>query len=109
MKLSQVSEVAGELSLDVGSAIRSLQFEDMSRQLLEHLGHRVDGMGAMIALLNGFESDISGLLASSDGFDEEQYSARIGQLANDVAELVERMRDNPVTQEDMDEGEVELF
>lgn len=108
-KLSQVSEVAGELSIDVGSAIRSLQFEDMSRQLLEHMGLRVSGLGEMIALLNGFESDMSALLSSETYQLEEQYFTRIDQLSHDVAQLVERMRDNPVTQDDMDEGEVELF
>ena len=108
-KLSEVSMVSEQLGEDVGHAVRSLQFEDMSRQLLDHMAHRVEGLNQVIGCLNQFDRDVANMLASPDYLQSEQYFERINKLRIEVSLLMEDMRETPVTQQDMGEGEVELF
>lgn len=108
-KLSEVSAVSEQLSEDVGHAIRSLQFEDMSRQLLDHIALRVEGLNQVAGYLNQFERDVTSLLVAAEPLAPEQYSQRIRQLQSQISVVIDEMRDTPVTQKDMDVGEVELF
>ncbi len=108
-KLNEVSGVSEELAVDVGNAVRSLQFEDISRQLLEHMEHRVQGLNQVIGCVTQFESDMVEIMASTGGQQEVLYFERIEQLQNQLSDIMAAIRDTPVSHENMDEGEVELF
>ncbi len=108
-KLNEVSAVSEELNIDVGNAVRSLQFEDISRQLLEHMEHRIQSLGQVIDSITQFESDMVEILASSDGQQQTPYLECIEQLRVQLNTIMQSVREAPVTKEGMDEGEVELF
>lgn len=108
-KLNEVSAVSEELNVDVGNAVRSLQFEDISRQLLEHMEHRIQSLSQMIGCITQFESDMVEIMVSPDGQQQMPYLERIEQLRIQLNTIMLAVREAPVTQEGMDEGEVELF
>ncbi len=108
-KLNEVSAVSEELNVDVGNAVRSLQFEDISRQLLEHMEHRIQSLSQMIDCITQFEGDMVEIMVSVDGQQQMPYLERIEQLRIQLNTIMLTVREAPVTQEGMDEGEVELF
>jgi len=108
-KLNEVSAVSEELNVDVGNAVRSLQFEDISRQLLEHMEHRIQSLSQMIGCITQFEGDMVEIMVSVDGQQQMPYLERIEQLRIQLNTIMLTVREAPVTQEGMDEGEVELF
>lgn len=108
-KLNEVSAVSEELNVDVGNAVRSLQFEDISRQLLEHMDHRIRSLSQMIGCITQFESDMVEVMVSPDGQQQAPYLECIEQLRLQLNTIMQTVRETPVTQEGMDEGEVELF
>ncbi|MEA1990111.1 MAG: methyl-accepting chemotaxis protein [Pseudomonadota bacterium] len=107
-KLGDVSGMISEIELSVSNAVRSLQFEDIVRQLVEqvmsHLGN-----------LNDFTSEISEFITDSQvnpaqSEDEhkqrvEEFRARIHQKRQEIQEG----RMARVNTASMDEGEIELF
>ena len=108
-KLNEVSAVSEELNVDVGNAVRSLQFEDISRQLLEHMEHRIQSLSQMIGCITQFENDMVEVMVSPDGQQQMPYLERIEQLRVQLNTIMLTVREAPVTQEGMGEGEVELF
>lgn len=108
-KLNEVSAVSEELNVDVGNAVRSLQFEDISRQLLEHMEHRIQSLSQMVGCITQFESDMVEIMVSPDGQQQMPYLERIEQLRVQLNSIMLTVREAPVTQKGMGEGEVELF
>jgi hypothetical protein len=74
------------LMADLGGAVTALQFQDMASQLIHHTNHR--------------------LRSCADSLAREAFGAD-----EDGAAVVEDMpqRPNPVTQDEMDAGSIELF
>lgn len=81
------SESARALSQHLGSAITALQFQDIASQLIAHTRKRLRNCADRLA---------------AEAFDDD---------GDDGAALVEPapLRPNPVTQDEMDAGSVELF
>ncbi len=78
--------ISDALMLQLGAAITALQFQDMAAQLIDHTHRRLRSCADRVAL-------------EAMGDDED------GQTV--VAQ--EPLRPNPVTQDEMDAGSVELF
>jgi hypothetical protein len=70
----------------MGGAVTALQFQDMSTQLIAHLQRRLRNCGDRLA------RDVMG--------DDEEGAAVIEEAP---------LRPNPVTQDEMDAGSIELF
>lgn len=111
--VSSVSSIAGEVRLHVAAAVTSLQFQDMTSQLLAHLLKRIDAMeGALgslssITLSSGPAGDVEG-----HGDSMQNYLERLSGLRRALLEASEDIRQSsrtPVSQTHMTEGEVELF
>ncbi|GGY22027.1 methyl-accepting chemotaxis protein [Paludibacterium paludis] len=81
------------LSSEVNDAVRCLQFQDMVSQLVGHVGRRLEGIEEVMLLAR--ESGSGGV----DGH----------ALSNAIADWQGRLERNPVRQEGMDSGSVELF
>lgn len=103
----QVNQVNADLRQHLGAAIRALQFEDISSQSLGHTGRHLDRMQGMIAIL-------------VDGLKElEKPGISVAQCIEHIAGIHRAMTDyhqtlrledsNPISQENMDEGDVDLF
>jgi methyl-accepting chemotaxis protein len=108
-ELQQVSTFSEEISNGVNVALRSLQFEDMTSQLINHMGNRLNA-------IDGFNH--STIKIRKDF--EMANRIQTGELENDnVINLINKLKQgnlkmnelklNPVEQVDMNSGEVELF
>lgn len=94
----------------VGKAVTALQFQDLVSQLLGHVGRRIDAMDGVMRELNALGStleqearshDARGAIASL----REEQSRIIAALKNIEAQTL----NNPVAQQAMTEGDIELF
>ncbi|MCB1875751.1 MAG: chemotaxis protein [Chromatiales bacterium] len=105
-KLQRVSSVAEDINRNVGVAVRSLQFEDMVRQVTEHADKRI---GFVHEYLGAFRSGLSELGQVSASPDQGK---QIDELHGRLESLRDQWKDStgkPVSQQSMDEGEIELF
>jgi len=85
-------------------AVRSLQFEDMTRQLIESLETRCETMRLMTDKL----IDMNRMVAASPG-EHEDLLQKMQQLKAEVEEELEILAHRSIQQQDMDSGEAELF
>lgn len=86
----------------VGTAVRALQFEDMVRQILEHV---IDRMGQLSRVTRELAAQAA---QDPDGDCRQQLSHLRDRLAADRLRL-RQDRHRAVTQSSMDEGDIELF
>lgn len=107
-QLGDVSEIISQIDSSISNAMRSLQFEDIVRQLIEQvLNHLFN--------LNAFSSDINKLVAENKevpASSYEEYLERISQFKVKVQELkdeIDSKRMTRVSQGTMEEGEIDLF
>jgi methyl-accepting chemotaxis protein len=84
--LDHLQQGVSDLSQEVGNAVRCLQFQDLTSQLLDHVASRLDGIQQ----------------ALSAGPAEEDGAERLNVLR-------ERLSHPPVLQSAMDSGSVDLF
>jgi len=103
----QVNQVNADMRKHLGSAIRALQFEDISTQSLGHTDRHLGRMAGMIAILtdglkNLDQSDIT----------IETYVVGIAAIHSAMSAYHHTLQledSNPVSQESMDEGDIDLF
>ena len=103
--ITKQNEISSQVDEVVGSAVTSLQFQDMVGQLLQHSRLRLDSMqqawDRMGALAQEEQAGKSTSLAEVDGVRQE--ITEIFRRANETCER------NPVRQEHMQSGDIELF
>jgi methyl-accepting chemotaxis protein len=107
-KLQDVSVITGDIDQMVGNAVRSLQFEDIVRQLAGYSQNHLDKAERMVdELHHGLKSLRS---AEKDGL--PHYLSELAVLRDHIAQFNDHediQNNRPVDQNTMDEGEVELF
>jgi len=106
--ISEISAITGSINGFVGDAVRSLQFEDIVGQLTEYTSGHLERVENMI---QNIDEGIQALRLTSDGGIDE-YVKGLEEICDRVAILDEATQTelhNPVSQENMSEGEVELF
>lgn len=99
---NQISELASNVSRQVGYAVTSMQFQDMSTQIIDTVSKRLI---AAEELLDGLVA----LSTSADPDGSNDSSEQLLQLLNSARELVQQSHHNPVSQKSMDDGDIELF
>ena len=106
--VTALSDIAGEVEGDVRTAVTSLQFQDLASQLLTHINTRIGNMGAII-------HSIAGIPIDELGTDMDTRSEcilrlqRFHQAIDQASELIKQSRHNPVSQSQMESGDIELF
>ncbi len=99
--LNDLDSMTDEMTFAVGNAVRSLQFEDMTVQSLQSINVNLDQFSAIsvkLKSLNGSNEPISAQLE------------HIRTVCEEVRYLSSQVSDKrTVSQQSMDEGEVELF
>ncbi len=103
-----LSAIFVEVERDVGIAVTSLQFQDLSTQLLGHIEKRISSIETALAQLAAIPMDKLG--HGSDA--RSDFSLRINRFAqaiDNATESIEQMQHNPVSQEHMSAGDVDLF
>lgn len=101
-KVMQISGISGQLSQAVDNAVRSMQFEDISSQALGSLDHNITAMHE-IAIL------ISNLIDGEGKISAEAAREAVDRCRALTHEAGKRNTQRAVSQQTMDEGEVELF
>lgn len=104
---STVAQVNADIRQHLGAAIRALQFEDISRQSLGYTDRHLDRMEGMLSILT---DGLKGLDQSDISM--EEYTARVAAIHIAMMEYHQALQledTNPVSQESMDEGDVDLF
>ena len=107
-RLQDVSSIAVEIDQMVGDAVRSLQFEDIVRQLTDYSQQHLVRVSGMVNELHAGlghlrQAEKNGLAA---------YVEQLGVLRDHVNRMASENiaeLNRPVEQASMDEGEVELF
>ncbi|PWB58814.1 MAG: chemotaxis protein [Nitrosomonadales bacterium] len=108
LTVDQLSEIANSVAEDVRVAVTSLQFQDMSTQLLSHIQSRVETIESMLGKI---------AMVSMDGNDKIDNPAddsrlriqRFQQAIDEATETIQKMKHNPVSQEQVSAGDIELF
>jgi methyl-accepting chemotaxis protein len=101
-KAKVLSGVTEELSRSVNQTVMSLQFQDMSRQLLAHTSER-------LATLEDMGQSCEALVRGEGTAGGWAWESRIAESERALASARERIAHNPVMQAAMRSGAAELF
>lgn len=108
ISLNEVSQFAGQIQESVGSAVRSLQFEDIVRQSLERTQGdvvRLQHVSRELSTIMGSET-----FGNSAGIAEYRRSLRsVKERLVEMKEEADQQAHRAVSQQSMSEGDVELF
>lgn len=104
--LNEFQSVGMLVGTSVGNAIRALQFEDISRQLLGHVSARMESVEMFVDNMKGNIYEFQ-----ARQYDLEHSSALIDKMKVDIVEFEKSIdREERIAHQDsMDEGDVELF
>jgi methyl-accepting chemotaxis protein len=105
LAITRQSEISSKVGLVVGAAVTSLQFQDMVNQLLEHSMRRLESMrGVWSHLAQIAELERHGGTVTGEEVD------RLRQEIEEMFDSANRLTShNPVRQENLQSGDVELF
>jgi len=106
--LSEVTALNEEINGSVAVAVRSLQFEDIVRQIIEYAQGSIGGMKS---LLQECSSDLKAS-SGGDGAGDVQCCEKlidVGFRLKEASEQLVNVRHKSVQQESMDAGDVDLF
>ena len=98
-RAGQAAELSDRLGTSTADAIRSLQFEDIVRQVAEHAGERVEQLACLL-------EELTFHLSSTDPGSLAAARATIETRAEEVAC---NPRSSPAAQDSVDTGSIDLF
>jgi methyl-accepting chemotaxis protein len=107
-RLGDVSEIIRDIDHNVSNAIRSLQFEDITRQLVEQVQNHLDNLNSMAKTTESSTID----MMSTPVMSSEDYAERMEALRKIIhaeRERIETTRMHRVKASSMDAGDVDLF
>jgi len=107
-RLGDVSGLIREIDHNVSDAIRSLQFEDITRQLVEQVQNHLDNLNSLAGTMNRSSAHMMEEPMTS----AEDYRARMEVLRTKINEeraRIESTRMRRVMAASMDSGDVDLF
>ncbi|MBW2187400.1 MAG: chemotaxis protein [Deltaproteobacteria bacterium] len=103
----EIGEISHNVSLQVGAAVTSMQFQDMTTQIIDTVTRRLDGMDNLIATLTNLDGESDQGLRDLEN--REQHLQQLLQMLTTATETIRHSQHNPVSQQSMDDGEIELF
>lgn len=101
-KVMEISDVGQQLSGSVDQAVRSLQFEDISSQALNSVEHNIDSLNEVSAL-------ISNVVTTDHRVDPDAAEKCMRRCSELREQAQQRNQVRTVSQNDMEEGDIELF
>lgn len=108
--IDELAASAVEVESQVGRAITALQFQDMVSQLISHVLRRVE---ALDLVANHFEELARALTLDADVDDTDAAVAALRgetrKITDSLAAMTSQTTHNPVAQQAMNQGDVELF
>ncbi len=106
-RIAEISDVIKRIDEKVGLAVTSLQFEDIVTQLGGHIDKRLDIISE--SLHNIDEAHNLAVDDNEESGQPQNISEKIKNCVNDAISQLEKIDHNPVAQENMAVGEVDLF
>ena len=108
-KLVEISDISTCIQGSVDQSLLGLQFEDMTKQLLAHMSSRIEVATHFMSAVSTLRQDFS--LVQRCEFEEstEQHLQKLIDAMDVAHQLSEQTINNPVTQDSMDDGEIEFF
>lgn len=107
-RLGDVSNLIGGIETSVSHAVRSLQFEDIVRQLIDQAMSHLDSLTEFSTEIREYLSEMT----VNPPDNAKDYLSRVGNFCEGIqkqrAEIEER-RMRRVSSSNMDEGEIEMF
>jgi len=102
----KLSEISDEINSHTSTTIRVLQFDDIVQQLA---GHTCDRIARMQELFAELEDKLTGI-KKLEAVDENSIQKYIKIMREEVNRFRTRLeKENPVKQNSMNEGKIELF
>ena len=104
--ITGTGEISHSISSLVNTAITALQFEDMCRQLSEHIESRLETVSELTSLMEALQQ------AQSDPSNLEQCRSTLENVKQSAEALRPRIMatdHKSVTQQSLDSGDIELF
>ena len=101
-QFKSIVDIGDEISYSVQSAVRSLQFEDMASQALSSLSHNAT------SLVN-LATDLRGVVDENGNIDMQALAELEENCRKVIDEIQQRNAGRTVSQDSMDDGEIELF
>jgi len=107
-KLGDVSGMISEIEMSVSNAVRSLQFEDIVRQLVEQVINHLHN-------LSDFSNEMGDMIQNNldnPAKTEQEHKQRLSDFRETLQQKRHEMEENRmarVNTESMEEGEIELF
>ena len=105
--LSDASVLSGEISNDVSIAVRSLQFEDIVRQQLDHTKERIENISRQISLLSSLFSELTSI--KNSGTQESVSLEKIKQEFQSCLNNMSKDSHKPALQASVQAGDIDLF
>lgn len=102
----RLGEQAREMDVEVNRAVTALQFQDLVSQLIGHVDRRVEGLGQLMTEFDALTDGIQHAVSAGD-FGPLRNAAAAIQTS--LATLDQRVGGNPVSQQDVSHGEIDLF
>lgn len=107
-RLEDVSGIINDIEYNVSNAIRSLQFEDITRQLVDQVQHHLDNLSSMANTNNLATIDMMKTPVTSS----QDYAERMDVLRHKIHEERDRIESTRMTRvksSSLDAGEVDFF
>ncbi len=107
--VEELKQIAERVEQDVSTAVTSLQFHDLTSQLLNHIDQRIDAMQSIMANIAAIGELDKEKNNTDTHIDCHQHLRQFKQTIIEATTLIEKVRHNPVAQEHMTAGDIELF
>jgi len=102
----ELAEITRRVDRDVNTAVTTLQFQDIVKQLLGHVAKRVGALDGITARLDAMATELK---RGTSEADRAAFQARCRELGEALDAMRENTRHKPVRQESMASGAVEMF
>jgi len=109
IELKVVSGISSEITGSVELALQSMQFEDMTNQLLMHVGKRMQTLKSFSEAASHMKNDFTLVKKDTASLNLTGHIDAYSEIMREAYKLSEKTLNNPVQQESMDNGEIELF
>ncbi len=104
-EMRHVSSISGRITENVATAVRSLQFEDMTKQLLDHMEQRIECLKEIMVVARGVCDGMDRGIAA----DPEACLQALQDTIKQSRIEKQQAGQGPVQQQNMECGDVELF
>lgn len=103
--MGTINTSSNDIEENLGLAVRALQFEDMTTQLLDHINNQTDNINASLIDLKDMITNFN-----DDSVSEEEQVANANRIRTSIDDRFNMAIDKKaVSQETMSSGDIELF